>query len=267
MKCHEVRLPVQGNPEHFEVVIFCCAHIGHRNFDRKRFESWLGWVRKGRNRVAFNLGDDIENAIPGDAVHNSMMWDSVMGPDEQYRDAADYWRPLAESGKLIITHDSNHWWRSEAATGRSMAKELNVFLQQRGQTDPLPDALPRWGRWQALTKLRIRKQEYMIHSWHGSGGSTTPEAALRKCREQERHHEADVYVMGHFHQPILWGKRYNRFTGNGRPPEKRERWFGVTGSFLEWDESYAERQGLGPNRLGCIVLRLGVDRWDVKVIA
>jgi hypothetical protein len=266
VKCHEIKLPVHGEPEHIEIVVFCCAHIGHKNFDRKRFEGWLKWAKQGRNRYVYNLGDDIENAIPGDAVHNSMMWDSNLTPEEQYRQAADYWRPLAEQGKLLATHDSNHFWRSEAATGRSIAKELNVFLQQEGETDPLPDSLPRWGRWQSLSKLRIRKQEYLIHSWHGSGGAATPEGALRRCREQERNHEADVYIMGHFHQPLAWGKEYNRFSQNGMDAKSRQRWFGVTGSFLGWHDSYAERAGYGLNRLGCIVLKLGVERWDVKIV-
>jgi hypothetical protein len=269
MKCFDVKLPIKGKPSHIELVSFCCDHFGHKACDRRRLTGWRDWVLRGPNRFAFHLGDMMENAIPGDEVHNSMMWDSDKHPDDQYREAADFWRPLAESGKLLVTMDSNHAWRTEAKTGRSVAKELNVFLQgqrlKKAYTDPLPDALPRWGRWQALTKLRVGKQEYMIHSWHGTGGATTPESALRKCREQERHQPADVYLMGHFHQPIAWGKEYHVFSANGMDAEARQRWFGVTGGFLGWHDTYAERAGYGPNRRSAIVIRLGVKDWDVKI--
>lgn len=269
MKCHEIRLPVKGKPEEIELVSFCCAHFGHKACDRPRLLEWRRWLMASPNRFAFNLGDDMENALPGDEKHSSMMWDSDSPPEQQYRDAADFWRPVAKAGKLLTTHDSNHAWRTEAKTGRSVARELNVFLQAqrlpKAMTDPLPDALPRWGRWQALTRLRVGKQSYDIHSWHGTGGAATPEGALRKCREQERNHVADIFLMGHFHQPLVWGKEYMAFSSNGREATAKQRWFGVTGGFLGWHETYAERAGLSQNRRGAIVVRLGVNRWDIKL--
>ncbi len=269
MNCYDVKLKVHGNPEHIELVSFCCAHFGHKACDRKRLLDWRKWLMSGPNRYAFNLGDDMENAIPGDEVHNSMMWDSDKHPEEQYMEAADFWRPVAEAGKLIITHDSNHAWRTEAKTGRSVARELNVFLQSQSMpkaaSAPMPDVSPRWGQWQALTQLNIGRQTYTVHSWHGSGSGSSPEAALRKCREQERFHTADLFLMGHAHQPIAWGKEYNIFSSNGRPADSKQRWFGVTGGFLGWNGTYAERAGYGPNRRGAIVVKLGVKRWDIKV--
>jgi len=270
MKCYDIRLKATGKPSHIELISFCCAHFGHKGCDRKRLHSWRDWLMRGPNRFAFNLGDDMENALPGDEKHSSMMWDSDKAPEDQYLEAADFWRPIAEAGKLLITHDSNHAWRTEAKTGRSVARELNIFLQNQNSVkthaEPMPDGSPRWGRWQALTRIKVRSQEYLIHSWHGSGSGTTPEAALRKCREQERHHVADCYLMGHAHQPIGWGKEYNVFSGNGREAATRQRWFGVTGGFLGWHDTYAERAGYGPNRRGAIVVKLGVDRWDIKIV-
>ncbi len=269
MKCHEVRLKTRGSVDHIELVSMCCAHFGHVACDRKRLLGWRDWIMRGQNRFVFNLGDDMENAIPGDEVHNSMMWDSDKHPADQYIEAAEFWKPLAEAGKLLLTHDSNHAWRTEAKTGRSVARELNVFLQaqslDRAESAPLPDVSPRWGQWQALTRIRAGRQEYTIHSWHGSGSGSTPEAALRKCRGQEVFHQADVYLMGHAHQPIAWGKDINVFSSNGVDAAARQRWFGVTGGFLGWHGTYAERAGYGPNRRGAIVIKLGVKRWDIKI--
>lgn len=269
MKCYEIKIRPKGNPEFIELVAVCCLHFGHKATDRERALRWRAWILSSPNRYAYGLGDDTENALPGDEVHNSMMWDSDKHPQDQYLEAAEYWRPVVEAGKLLITHDSNHFWRTEAKTGRSMARELNVFLQglkaKKPAHSPLPDVSPRWGQWQALTRLKVGRQEYNIHSWHGSGNGCTPEAALRKCREQERSHIADLFLMGHAHQPIAWGKEYMAYSSNGRDAEARQRWFGVTGGFLGWHGTYAERAGLSPNRRGAIVARLGVKRWDIKV--
>ena len=105
----------------------------------------------------------------------------------------------------------------------------------------------------------------MVHSWHGSGNGCTPEAALRKCREQAVVHRADLYLMGHAHQKISWSDNYMEFSANGCEARERQRVFAVTGGFLGWHDTYAERAGLKPNRRGAIVARLGVKEWDIKV--
>lgn len=226
---------------------------------------------RGRNRFAISLGDSLENVIPGDDKHNSMVWDSDMTPDEQFREAADYWRPLAEARKLLWDMDSNHNWRTEAKVGRSIGRELNVFLQgqydgkSQKLTTPHPDKLPRWGGWQALNKLHVGKNEYIIHSWHGSGGGATPESALRRCRSMAEQHNAQVFLMGHFHNRLFWQDNRMEFSANGMNARECQRTFAVTGGYLGWHDTYAERAGLRPNRRGAIVLKLGARDWDVKV--
>lgn len=274
MKCFEVTLPVKKGTEEVELASICCLHIGARAYQEQKALQWRDWVLGSKARFALGLGDDTENALPGDEKHNSMMWDQAMNPDEQYIKACEYWRPVAQAGKLVLTHDSNHWWRTEAKTGMSRARDLNVFLQglrsedQRWEANPQPklDHLPRWARWQALTKVNVGAQSYMLHSWHGVGNGCTPEAALRKCRSMAvQHPDADIFLMGHAHNKICWSDNRTKWTGNGQDAGLKERHFGVTGGFLGWHDTYAERAGLAPNRIGAIVVRLGVKRWDIKI--
>ncbi len=264
MLCHRVELPIKGRPEQIEIVIMCCMHIGHRACDYPRIKKFFKWLMEGENRFAMDLGDDMENAVPGDEVHNSMMWDSDMHPEDQYRKVAEMWLPVVEKDKLILTHNSNHFWRSQAKTGMNIPKQLNAFLQG-GELDPHPNKLPRWGDWMTLTSLGVAKQDYMIHSWHGSGNGCTPESALRKCRSQAESHEADIYLMGHAHNKVVWSDNRMVFSANGMLAREKQRAFGVTGGFLGWHGTYAERAGLRPNRRGPIVLRLGAKEWDVKL--
>lgn len=269
MKCHEIKVPVKAGASTIEIVVVCCLHIGAKAHDHKRAIQWRDYIMGAPNRFAINLGDDTENAIPGDEKHDSMMWDQVMTPEEQYRKAAEYWLPVAEAGKLLISHNSNHWWRSQAKTGMSIPRDLNVFLQGQDQderrTDPHPNKLPRWGNWQTLSQLHVGKQTYTVHSWHGIGGGATPESALRKCRSMAVQHQADIYLMGHFHNKIAWSDNRMVYSANGMEAKERQRMFAVTGGYLGWHDTYAERAGLPPNRRGSIVVRLGVKEWDVKV--
>jgi hypothetical protein len=273
VKCYEVDVKVPKGSEEILVAVVCCLHIGARAYQEEKALQWRRWIMAGKNRLAFGLGDDTENAIPGDEKHNSMMWEQVMSPDEQYQRACEYWLPVAQARRLVLTHDSNHWWRSEAKTGMSRARDMNAFLQGVNEPgrpspnpQPRPDALPRWARWQALTRLNVGRLSYTIHSWHGVGNGTTPEAALRKCRSMAvQHPDADVFLMGHAHNKICWSDNRTKFTSNGQEAQLKERHFGVTGGFLGWHDTYAERTGLPPNRIGAIVLRLGVKRWDIKL--
>lgn len=271
MKCWEHTLKLPKGEEEARVALICCLHHGARAMMLKKALQWRDWVYDDPCNFAMGLGDDMENALPSDEVHNSMMWESVVNPEQQFRDAADFWRPLAEKKKLILTHDSNHAWRTEAKVGRSVARELNVFLQGQYKPkapalpDPHPDYLPRWARWQALTKLHVGKQTYMIHSWHGVGSGCTPEAALRKCRSMApQHPEVDIFAMGHAHNKITYSDLRSAFSSNGMDAALKERHYAVTGGFLGWHDTYAERAGLPPNRIGAVVLHLNAKRWDIK---
>lgn len=261
MKHHVLRLPKPKHSEYATIFSVCCLHIGAKGHDREKALSYRDYVLKTPDTYAYDLGDDTENALPGDEKHNSMMWDQTLSPEEQYAEACDYWRPLAEAGKLLITHSSNHWWRSEAKTGFSIAKQMNIFLGQNAKRGKGP----KWGEWQSLTRLYVGSESYLIHSWHGAGGGGSRASALNKCASQAMIHHADVYLMGHFHRKLIDEDVYFEWPKGASAPIERKRVYGVTGSFLKWDGSYAERAGMAPSIRGCIKVELSGKRHDVKV--
>ena len=261
MQSFEITLPKPKRAEYVSAFVICCLHIGSKNHDAERALTYRDYIMETPDTYAFNLGDDVENALPGDEKHNSMMWDQVMPPEEQFEAACQYWLPVAKAGKLILTHDSNHWWRSEAKTGISIAKQLNRYLAQNA---PVGRA-PKWGQWQAMTKLRVGEQSYVLHSWHGSGGGSSPESALRKCREQASNHIADAYVMGHMHRRISYQDVVKRWAPGGHGVEEHVRTFAVTGSFMKWDNGYGERAGYGIPKTGAVKMEFSSKRWDIRV--
>lgn len=263
MQANEIHIPAPKKAEYVSIFSVCCLHIGHKCHDKEKALSYREYILNTPDTYAYDLGDDIENAVPGDEVHNSMMWDSNMHPQEQLETALEFWKPVVKAGKLLMTHDSNHFWRSEAKTGISIAKQMNIFM--RTEAKDAKARMPEWGQWQAFTKLHVGQQVYKIHSWHGAGGAATPEGALRKCRAQAMIHQADAFLMGHFHRKVIDQDLYFAWPHGAEQPIERTRVYGVTGSFLKWEGSYAERAGYGPSIRGAIKLELSAKRWDMKI--
>jgi hypothetical protein len=263
MQAHEITIPTPKKSEYVSIFSICCLHIGHKCHDAAKAKNYRDYILNTPDTYALDLGDDIENAIPGDEIHNSMLWDSNMMPEEQFESAIEFWEPLVKKGKLLLTQDSNHWWRTEAKTGISMAKQMNVFLNSMAEKNK--SRAPKFGRWQSLSKVNVGKYTYKIHSWHGTGGATTPESALKKCRSQAMNHHADIFLMGHFHRKVIDQDVYFDWLDGAKRPTQRMRAYGVTGSFLNWENSYAERAGYSPGVLGAIKVELSAKRWDVKI--
>jgi hypothetical protein len=263
MQAQEIHIPAPKKSEYVSIFSVCCLHIGHKCHDKEKALSYRDYILNTPDCYAYDLGDDMENAVPGDEVHNSMMWDSDMHPQEQFDKALEYWEPVVKAGKLLMTHDSNHFWRSEAKTGISVAKNMNVFMRHTAEKAKV--RAPEWGQWQAFTKLHVGKQMYRVHSWHGAGGSATAAGALNKCRSQAMIHQADVFLMGHYHRKVVDQDLYFAWPDGEAKPIEKMRAYGVTGSFMKWEGSYAERAGYGPSIRGAIKLELSAKRWDIKI--
>lgn len=261
MQFNEINLKTKA--DNIQIFSVSCLHIGHKNHDKDQAEDYRNYILKTPDTYAISLGDDTENALPGDEKHNSMMWDQNMGPQEQFEAACEFWKPVAEAGKLLLTTSSNHWYRTEGKTGISLAKQMNIFLKNSAKD--AKSLQPAWGNWMAYLRLNVNKQSYVIHAWHGAGGGTSPESALKNCRKQAESHHADLYLIGHYHKKLVYEDVYFGWPKGEPKPTERKRAYGATGCFLRWDESYAERAGLPPAMRGAIKVQLGANEWDVNV--
>lgn len=260
MRSYSIRLP-KPKKEYVDVFVVCCLHIGHRNYNESKALNYRDYILKTPDTYVVDLGDDIENALPGDEKHNAMMWDQVLGPDMQLVKAKEFWLPVAEAGKLLLTHRSNHWDRAYKKTGIDYAAEMNSWLKANSRKK----GLPVYGNWQALGGISVGKQHYVLHSWHGAGGGSTPEGALKKCRAKAWEHHADIYTMGHFHKRLNYVDEYFSFDREHECHVKRQRTYISTGSFLEWEEGYGEMMGLPPVQTGAQKFSLSSKRHDVRI--
>ena len=65
---------------------------------------------------------------------------------------------------------------------------------------------------------------------------------------------ADIYLRGHHHRKIVHQDEIKKLTIEGLKEHKRT--YCVTGSFLEWDNSYAEMLEYNITVKGCVKLKL-----------
>lgn len=226
MRLHTIRLEPEG--DYSELVTIADMHVGSPQHDAKRAEKHRRYILDSPDRRCWSLADDHENA-----TRNSIgagVYEQTMRPSEQQEYLEEWYRPLAEGGRVLGMHESNHSVRSVNESDHSRQKELAKYHR-----------IP-WLGGQAVLKVQIGKQAYTIHSTHGASGGTTPSAiflALNRTRNIVQ--GCDVYVQGHVHQCVSqWTNCY--LPGRAHLTE-RPQWIGTAGSFMSYG-GYAEAKGL-----------------------
>jgi hypothetical protein len=111
------------------------------------------------------------------------------------------------------------------------------------------------------------RSTFTVYAHHTIQGGRTAGAALNACAGlMSIVQGCDYYVAGHSHQLVT--KPVDRYTPNVRQSHRAKnmivrhsRWLVCSGSFLEWDLSYAEAHGYQPSPPGYVILHL--DRRDL----
>jgi hypothetical protein len=119
----------------------------------------------------------------------------------------------------------------------------------------------RYGGFGCFIDLTIGEQQYTIYAIHGKRGGTTPASALNNLIVMNQRCMADIYLRFHHHKKIVFQDEIKKLTAEGLKEYKRT--YGVSGSFLSWDNSYAEQCEYPISVQGCIKLKLFVKKWDV----
>lgn len=223
-------------------------HRGDRHLTQRglgKLKGYLDWVQSRPNARIFLMGDILNTASRGSKTNP---FESLSGDDE-YQRAVDLFKPYADQIVGCIT--GNHEQRMYKDYGfnplRPFCNELNI---------------PFCG-FSAAIKLRVGKrkgskdsyeQVYWGFAHHGAGGGGTLGAALnKKVKLQEIVHGMDFYMAGHDHQ-LICGTRNILMPKRDTIVHQRVHYID-TGSFLDWNESYAEEAAMPVSKQGSPRLR------------
>lgn len=228
-------------------------HRGDRHLSAKglaKLQGYLDWIIERKNAYAFLMGD-ILNVASRSSKTNPFESDS-----DEYQKAVDLFRPLAETGRVVGCITGNHEQR--------MYKEFGFNPLQ-----PFCNELKiQYCGYSACIKIRVGKrpkasdgyyQMYWGFAHHGTGGGGTLGAALnKKMKLQEIVHGMDFYMAGHDHQ-LAMGTRNILIPQRDNIVHQRVHYID-TGSFLDWNESYAEEAGMPISKQGAPRLRFDGKR-------
>lgn len=246
----EAKLPLIRGKRYSEVLCWGDVHFGAPNCNIDKAKGYLAYALK-YNCPIIGMGDFIESATRTSV--GAGVYEQELDPQSQMEEMTEWLRPVAEKGLIIGLLTGNHEERIYNATGfeptHLMCRELNV---------------PYLGS-ACYLLLRVGKQTYKVYATHGRSGARLPQTKLLACRRLADIATADLYLMGHVHSLETNASIYFDANKSSRTKIQRTRHFVITGSFLEYENSYAEAACLVPSRTGCPKIIFEADTMDIHV--
>jgi hypothetical protein len=221
-------------------------HRGDRHLSDRglsKLKGYLDWVKERPEARIFLMGDILNVAS---RTSKTNPFESMSGNDE-YQKSVDLFKPYASQIVGCIT--GNHEQRMYKDYGFN---PLQPFCNELGIN---------YCGYTAALRIRVGRrkggdyaQQYWGFAHHGAGGGGTLGAALnKKVKLQEIVHGMDFYMAGHDHQLVV-GTRNILIPKRERIVHQRVHYID-TGSFLDWDGSYAEEAAMPIGKQGAPRLR------------
>lgn len=224
------------------------VHLGDKSFGKRgrdKLHGYIKWVKEHPNARIFIMGDLFNVAS---RVSKTSPFESRSA---EYQEATGIFEPVKK--QIIGAIDGNHEARMLQMFGYSPMQSFCAQLE-----------IPYCG-WSAVIEMNVggtdyktpnqkstgHWNQYHVYAHHTTGGGGTLGGALnRSVKLQDIVQGIDVYLGAHNHN-LATGQRtvFLPYPAGGRCIEKKVTYVDC-GSYLEWDESYAEQGMYAPGKLG-----------------
>jgi hypothetical protein len=219
-------------------------HVGDKAFGkagRAKLAGYIKWVQDHSNARVFLMGDIFNVAS---RISKTSPFESNT---DEYKEAEGLFKPIAK--QIIGAIDGNHEARMLEMFGYSPTQALCASL-----------GIPYCG-WSCIVELNVGKvsnghgghrfNTYFVYCHHTTGGGSTLGGALnRVVKLQDIVQGIDVYCGGHNHQLISGVRNILMPYPPGQRVVARKVTYVDCGSYLDWNESYAERGMMPLSKLG-----------------
>ena len=237
-------------------------HIGDKAFKkegRSKLLGYLNWVKERPNARIF-LNGDIFNCAS--RVSKTSPFD-VEHPENssEFEQAVELFEPYKK--QIIGAVDGNHEARLIDMFDASMLQVLCIHLGIQ------------YCKWSAVVRLKVGKterargpwkQNYWLYFHHTTGGGGTIGGKLNRVVKLNDIIEGmDVFFGSHNHQLAVAPQDIYAPSCNAHNVIKRRVWYVDCGSYLEWNDSYAEKGMMAPAKLGSPRVRFDSSSHDVHV--
>jgi predicted phosphodiesterase len=237
-------------------------HIGSSHFKDNELKEWVNVIAKDKNALVVIHGDIINNAIKTSV---SDIYDEVLNPEQAIDKAVELMTPIKD--KIIGITSGNHEDRTYKITGIDVMKNFAYRLGKQDVYSPISNLIfLSWGDTQKKGIGRRTPNVTSIYMTHGSGGGRTVGAKANQVARLANMIDADIYIHGHTHSPIIFKENYIKVDKMNKGYKEVPRLFVNTNS-TEGFGNYGERFKMNPTNRDFIVVELKQttkDRHTIK---
>ena len=255
-----IKKELGGDLKKLTIIPISDTHIGDKCTDLKAFKDVLERIKNEPNTYTILNGDLCNIALK---TSKSDTYEEEMTPMEQVLQLIGYLEPIKD--KILILSSGNHEDRIKKDTNVDI---LWLVAKQLGIEEAYSSSW--WYLYLTFgnnkPKRDNRKLVYTITGYHGTGGGQTSGGKINKVKKMSQVVIADIYVMSHVHEPIttksvIYVPEYQHKT-----IIKKEMYYCISNSFIEYQNSYAERLGLLPGSTGISEIELDGSKKGIRLI-
>jgi len=225
-------------------------HLGAKTCDYEAAQATIDMcIKKGI--YVLGMGDYLECATRYSV--GAGIYEQTMSIQDQMEMLVETLRPVKEAGLLLGIHSGNHCGRITKETGLNI---VTIMCQQLGT---------RYLNHAAYHLWKVGKQSYTGHSTHGSAGSRLPYTRIKAALDVFRYCDTELVLYGHLHGLDHMTSLYSAVNKARKKVESRARHAILTGSYLRYSGSYAEKKNLCPVTMGSPIISLYGDNHDIRV--
>ena len=255
-----VKKELGGNIDKLTIIPISDVHIGDKTTDLKAFREVLERIKNEPNTFTILNGDLCNVALKNS---KSDVYADELTPMEQVLQVIKFLEPIKD--KILVMSNGNHEDRITKDTSIDVlylvAKQLH--LEQAYS--------PTW--WYLYLSFGKNKQKgdnrkllYTLSGYHGFGGGSTTGGKANKVKKMSQVVLADCYIMSHVHEPIntkgvIFVPDYQH-----KSIVKKEMYYCISNSFVEYEGSYAEKMGLIPSNTGINEIELDGHKKQIRLI-
>lgn len=217
------------------------VHLGHPACDLDKAKHNLQFAIDHRFNILL-MGDLLECATRnsvGDGVYIQKL-----NPQEQMEQMIDILKPAVEAGLVLGSHSGNHCARIQKDTGIDIMKLMCRELK-----------IPYLGS-ACWNLFRVGQQNYTVYSMHGSSGSRFFYTKLKSLADISHNFRADIIACGHTHELATEATVEQFIDLRSQTVQERKKYLVLTGSYLKYDDTYAQAKGYPMSKTGSPNIKL-----------
>lgn len=204
-----------------------------------------------KNIMIIGMGDWLECATRSSV--GAGVYEQKKHAGDQLEEMMDMMQPFADEGRILGLTNGNHEDRIYKSTGvdvsRMMARMLDVPYFHNG----------------GFFLIRNGVANYDFYATHGSSGARLPYTKPKQVMDLARFIGVDVYLYGHVHDLQVHTQEFMTINKRNKTIDHRDKYFIITGHYLNWMDGYAQAKNMIPSRQGTPLIHLGDEKRNIRV--